>query len=358
MKTLTRYLALEVIKGSLLATLVLLILVNFFTFADELGDLGKGDYGLRQIVTVLILTSPRDFHELLPSGVLIGSLVMLGALANDHELMAMQSAGVSRWRLIGAVLLAGLPLCLVSIGVGEYVAPVAERSAHTLKATALKKQVAARTRYGFWVRDGRVFINIRQIEYLDTLGDITIYQTDESSELRSASHAGRASYDNGQWHLKKIRETRFNGKEARAGKKEAADWSSVLAPDLLNAFVLQPENLPAQELARYITYLQENGQQSPVVELAFWNRIANPLLTLIMLMVAVPFVLVSGGRSGMGTGQRIVIGVVIGLGFYLFDKMFGHIGLIYELNPAIAALGPALLALGASLAGLVKTRSF
>ncbi len=358
MKTLTRYLALEVIKGSLLATLVLLILVNFFTFADELGDLGKGDYGLRQIVTVLILTSPRDFYELLPSGVLIGSLVMLGALASDHELMAMQSAGVSRWRLIGAVLLAGLPLCLVSIGVGEYVAPVAERSAHTLKATALKKQVAARTRYGFWVRDGRVFINIRQIEYLDTLGDITIYQTDESSELRSASHAGRASYDNGQWHLKKIRETRFNGKEARAGKKETADWSSVLAPDLLNAFVLQPENLPAQELARYITYLQENGQQSPVVELAFWSRIANPLLTLIMLMVAVPFVLGAGGRSGMGTGQRIVIGVVIGLGFYLFDKMFGHIGLIYELNPAIAALGPALLALGASLAGLVKTRSF
>jgi lipopolysaccharide export system permease protein len=203
-----------------------------------------------------------------------------------------------------------------------------------------------------------VFINIRQIEYLDTLGDITIYQTDESSELRSASHAGRASYDNGQWHLKKIRETRFNGKEARAEKKEAADWSSVLAPDLLNAFVLQPENLPAQELARYITYLQENGQQSPVVELAFWSRIANPLLTLIMLMVAVPFVLGAGGRNGMGTGQRIVIGVVIGLGFYLFDKMFGHIGLIYELNPAIAALGPALLALGASLAGLVKTRSF
>lgn len=45
MSTLTRYLASEVIKGSLLATLVLLILVNFFTFADELGDLGKGDYG-------------------------------------------------------------------------------------------------------------------------------------------------------------------------------------------------------------------------------------------------------------------------------------------------------------------------
>ncbi|MGI9212392.1 MAG: LPS export ABC transporter permease LptG [Methylococcaceae bacterium] len=358
MNTLVRYIATEVIKGALIATLILLILVNFFTFADELGDLGKGDYGLKQILTVLVLTSPRDFYELLPSGVLVGSLVMLGALANGRELMAMQSAGVSRWGLLGAVMLAGVPLCLVSIGVGEYIAPVAERSAHALKATALKKQVAARTRYGFWVRDGRVFINIRQIEHLDALGDITIFQTNDNSELLWASHAGKALYDNDQWHLKKIRETRFDGDQARAVKKETTDWSSVLAPDLLNAFVLLPENLPAQELARYITYLRDNGQQSPIVELAFWGRITNPLLTLIMLMVAIPFVLVSGGRGGMGVGQRIVIGVVIGLGFYLFDKMFGHIGLIYEISPVVAAFGPAVLALAGALAGLSKTRSF
>jgi len=354
MKTLTRYLAVEVIKGSLLATGVLLMLVNFFTFADELGDLGKGDYGIRQILTVLLLTSPRDFYELLPSGTLIGSLVVLGLLASGRELMAMQSAGISRAKLMGAVLLAGVPLSLVSVGTGEYLAPMAERSAHTLKATALKKQVAARTRYGFWVRDGRVFINIRQIQYLDTLADITIYEAGESSDLRVASHAGQAMYDEGQWHLKKIRETRFAGEQAVAVKKETSDWSSVLAPDLLNAFVLQPENLPAQELARYITYLKDNGQQSPIVELAFWGRLAHPLLTLIMLMVAIPFVLGNAVRGGMGTGQRIVVGVVIGLGFYLFDKMFGHIGLIYEISPVVAAFGPTTLALLGAAAGLLK----
>ena len=76
-----------------------------------------------------------------------------------------------------------------------------------------------------------------------------------------------------------------------------------------------------------------------------------------MLLVAVPFVLGGHGRAGMGMGQRIVIGVVMGLGFYLFDKMFGHIGLIYELNPALAAFGPALIALLGTQIALLRSRS-
>jgi lipopolysaccharide export system permease protein len=355
MKTLTRYIAGEVIKGSLIASLILLAMVNFFTFADELGDLGKGDYGIKEIFVVLALTSPRDFYELMPSGALVGSLVTLGALANNRELIAMQAAGASRARIVGAVLLGGIILILVSAGIGEYVAPAAERSARTLKATALKKQVASRTRYGFWVRDGNVFINIRQIERQESLGNINIYELDDTQKLRLASHAARAVYDGKQWRLKKIRETRFGDEEVTAERKEEADWSSILAPDLLNAFVIQPENLPAVELAHYIDYLRENGQQSLSVELAFWGRIVNPMLTLIMLLVAVPFVLTA--RRGVGVGQRIVVGVVIGLGFYLFDKMFGHFGLIYEMNPLFAAFFPAGLVLSGALVGLVRMRA-
>jgi lipopolysaccharide export system permease protein len=355
MKTLTRYIASEVIKGSIIATLILLTLVNFFTFADELGDLGKGDYGIKEIFMVLALTSPRDFYELLPSGTLVGSLVTLGALANHRELIAMQAAGASRMQMIGAVLLGGVALILVSSGIGEYIAPPAERSAHTLKAAALKKQVASRTRYGFWVRDGDIFINIRQIERQEALGNINIYEIDDEQRLRLASHAAKAVYDGQQWQLKKIKETRFELDQVIAVKKDQADWSSILAPDLLNAFVIQPENLPAIELARYIDYLRENGQQSRAVELAFWGRVANPTLTLIMLLVAIPMVLTA--RRGTSVGQRIVVGVMIGLGFYLFDKMFGHFALIYEINPLFAAFFPSGLVLLAALFGLGRMQS-
>ncbi|HYE34999.1 LPS export ABC transporter permease LptG [Methylocaldum sp.] len=354
MKTLSRYIAGEVIKGSLIAVLILLVLLNFFTFADELGDLGQGNYGLANILQYLILTSPRNFYELMPSAALVGSLVTLGALANNRELVAMQAAGVSRLRIIAAVLAGGMMLVLISLGIGEYIAPVAERAAHTLKATALKKQVASRTKYGFWVRDGNVFINIRQIERPENLGDINIFKLDEAQKLHSATHADKAVYDGKQWRLDNIRESQFHADGIVTEQKAHTDWSSVLAPNLLNAFVISPENLSAYELSRYIDYLKENGQQSSSVELAFWGRIVNPAVTLVMLLVAAPFVLPV--RREVGMGQRIVVGVVIGLGFYLFDRTFGHLGLIYEMNPIFAAFFPTLLALTGALVAIFRLR--
>jgi lipopolysaccharide export system permease protein len=356
MRTLDRYIAKEVIKGALIAVLVLLALLNFFTFADELGEMGEGDYGLRQIFGYLALTSPRSLYELMPSAALVGGLVTLGNLANNRELMAMQAAGASRARLIRAVLMGGLVLLAISAAIGELVAPAAEREAHTLKATALKKQVASRTKYGFWVRDGNVFINIRQIERQEALGDINIYELDGEQKLRLATHANKAVYDGAQWKLKKIRLSHFeDASRVVAERKDFADWSSVLAPDLLNAFVIRPENLSAWELAHYIDYLKENGQQSLSVEQAYWGRLVNPAVTLVMLLVAVPFVLTI--RREVSMGQRVVVGVVIGLGFYLFDRMFSHFGLIYEMNPIFAASFPTALALVGAMIGLLRMRS-
>jgi lipopolysaccharide export system permease protein len=352
MNTLDRYIAKEVVKGSLVAVLVLLALLSFFTFADELGDMGQGDYGLPQIFKYLGLTLPSAFYELLPSAALVGSLVSLGGLANNRELMAMQAAGASRARIIRAVLMGGLMLLAISILVGELIAPPAERAAQTLKSLAQKHQVASRSKYGFWVRDGNVFINIREIRQQENLGDINIYDVSPDRHLNLATHAKRAVYDGTQWKLKRIQVSRFEPGQVLAEKKDAADWSSVLAPDLLNAFVIRPESLSAWELLNYIDYLKENGQQSLSVEQAFWGRIVNPAVTLVMLLVAVPFVLTI--RREVGMGQRIVIGVVIGLGFYLFDRMFSHFGLIYEMNPIFAAAFPTTLALTGALIALAR----
>ena len=349
------YIAREVIKGTLVAILVLLTLLTFFTFADELGDMGKGDYGMNQIVKYLLLTLPRNFYELLAPAALVGSLVTLGALANHRELVAMQAAGVSRTRIIAGVMLGGLILLALSILVGELIAPPSERAAQNLKSMAQSKQVTSRTRYGFWLRDGDVFINIRSMNEQQTLGDISIFDVNENRQIARATHAVEAIHDGLQWRLKGIKTTLFNGEEITTEQQNEADWSSVLAPELLNAFIIRPENLSALELSRYADYLSENGQKSMLVEQAFWGRLVNPLATLVMLMVAVPFVLTV--RREVGTGQRIVAGVVIGLGFHLFDKMFGHLGLVYEFNPLLAVSFPTALALSGVLIALWRMKS-
>lgn len=353
MRLLYRYIATDVVLGSVLATLVLLALLNFFSFTDELGELGDGDYGLGSVFLYLTLTSPRNFYELIPSGALLGSLVTLGNLANNRELVAMQAAGVSRPRIIWAVLRGGIMLAIVTALIGEYVAPVSEQTATELKAAALRQQIASRTKYGFWLRDGKVFINIREIARQENLGDINIFELSPYGRLESASHAKRATYDGEKWHLKGLAQTRFGLDAITVDSKREADWSSVLAPDLLNAFVIRPENLSAVDLSNYIDYLRENGQKSLAVEQAFWGRIVNPLVTLVMLLVAVPFVL--DFRRDVTAGQRIVLGVTLGIGFYLFDKVFGHLGLIYEMNPVFSSGFPAVLALTLALIGIWRT---
>lgn len=337
------YIAKEVIKGALIAILVLLTLLTFFSFADELGDMGKGSYGMQQIFKYLLLTLPRNFYELLAPAALVGSLVTLGALANNRELVAMQAAGISRSRIIAGVLLGGLILLSLSVLIGELIAPPSERAAQNLKSIAQTDQVTSRTKYGFWVRDGNVFVNIRAIYEAQTLGKISIYDVGDDQTLLRATAAKQARHDGTRWTLKDINTSFFSQDHVATERQDETDWSSVLAPELLNAFTIRPENLSALELYRYMGYLRENGQASQIVEQAFWGRLINPLVTLVMLMVAVPFVLTV--RREVGTGQRVVAGVVIGLGFHLFDKMFGHLGLVYELNPFLSVSFPAFLAL-------------
>ncbi len=215
--------------------------------------------------------------------------------------------------------------------------------------------MTSRSKYGFWVRDKNVFINIRSMNEMQSLGDINIYDVSEDRLLVKATRARQAIHDGVQWNLKEIKTSQFKENQVTTDRRKEADWSSVLAPELLNAFVIRPENLSAVELYRYIGYLRDNGQKSTMVEQALWGRVVNPLVTLVMLMVAVPFVLTV--RREVGTGQRIVAGVVIGLGFHLFDKMFGHLGLVYELNPFFSVSFPTLLALTIVFIVLWRMRS-
>lgn len=339
MKVLNRYIGLEVIKGAGVAALVLLSLLNFFSFTDELGDLNKGNYHLKQVFVYLLMMSPRNFYELLPSAALIGSLFTLGAMANHQELVAMRAGGASIRAIIWAVMRAGLALMAVGLLVGEFIAPKAEQEAQMFRTAAQQKQVAMRTEHGFWLRDHNTYINIRQFGDLDKVADVNLYEVDDKHHLLLAMHADDAYYDaSGHWHLRRISRSEFQKDRVNVSTTEEAEWGAVLDPALLSVMVINPENLSMHDLVRYILHMRSNSQNTQPYELAFWGRLVTPLSTLVMLFVAAPFIL--NVRARAGVGQRIVIGTLIGLGFNLFDRIFSNLALINEFNPFFAAVFP------------------
>jgi len=342
-KVLTSYIVREILKGSFIALLLLLTLFNLFTFSDELGDLGNG-YGLKQIFYYLILTSPTVFYELMPASALLGSLFILGAMANNHEITAMRAAGLSVFGIIKSVLLAGTVLVFISILVGEFVAPDADKKAQLLKATADSDKVMLNDLYGLWLREDKRFINVRQILDNGNLSDISIYDIDENQHLYQTTHAEQAVFlGNKQWRLEKIKQSIISTEQMQSITREEQYWKSGIAPDLLKLTVVNPNNLSLIDLAKYVDFLKGNHQKSQQFELALWGRVVNPLVTFIMLLVSAPFVI--GIKRGISAGGRMLIGVVIGMGFNIIDKIVGHLGLIYDLNPPLIAFTPSLIIL-------------
>lgn len=342
MNVLTLYIIKEVNKGTLLALLLLLTLFNLFTFSDELKELGHGNYGLKQILLYLALTSPRVFFELVPSAALLGSLFVVGAMANNREIVAMRAAGLSTGWVIRSIMLAGLVMVVIAVGVGEFVAPASERAAQLLKTTAQNNGVVMRSQYGMWLREGNRFINVRQILDDGSLGDIRVYEIDEQHKLARVTQAEHGKFlGDKQWQLRNVSQSHILPKQINAETQPEMPWRSTIDSDLLKVAVVNSDNLSLLDLYNYIDFLKTNNQKSQNYELAFWGRLVNPLVTFVMLMVSAPFVI--GIGRGIGTGGRIMMGVLIGMSFNILDRIAGHVGLVYEMNPMLMAIAPSTL---------------
>jgi lipopolysaccharide export system permease protein len=339
---LTIYIIKEVVKGSLIAVLLLLTLFNLFSFSDELKNLGRGGYDLKQILWFLTLTSPRVFYELVPSAALLGSLFVVGSMANNREIVAMRGAGLSIAWIIRTIMLAGLLLVTVAVLVGEFVAPSCERAAQLLKTTALNDGVVMRSQYGMWLREGNSFINVRKILDDGSLADVRIYDVDETHKLNRITHAEHALFQgNKQWSLESVKQSEINPQQIYASTLAEQNWKSGIDSDLLKVAVVNSDNLSLYDLFNYIDFLKQNNQKSQSYELAFWSRLINPFVTFVMLMVSAPFVI--GIGRGTSTGARIMMGIVIGMTFNIFDRIAGHVGLVYDINPMLMAMLPSAL---------------
>jgi lipopolysaccharide export system permease protein len=341
-----RYIASTMFKATAMTLVVLVILLVFFGLIDEMDDVGRGDYRLGDAFMVAVLSAPRYIFEVFPVAALIGSLVGLGSMGAHGELIAMRGSGFSLRQIVLAVMKAGLVMMLLVFLFGELVAPASEQWGEQHRTEKMQKKVTLKSRYGFWARDGRAFVNIRSILPGARLEDIYVYEFDESKRLTLATHAERAEHRGDHWLMFKIRQSEIAETGIGERQLDQARWDSLLDPGLLSAIVIQPTMLPIDELYNYIRVMRENGQSATDYEVAFWVKLATPLATLVMLFITVPFVL--GHQRFVSMGQRIFLGVMLGMAFYMLNRGMSYVAVVYDLNPVVSALIPAgaFLAIG------------
>ena len=351
MKLLARYLTGQVLAASAFVLLALLVLFAFFDIIQELGSLGRNNYGLGQVVVVVLLNLPGHLYEILPVAALIGTLFALSRLVGNSEYAVMRVSGLSSWRVASYFAGVGVVLSLLLLVLGEYVAPWSEQAAQRYKLLATQSVVAQQFRSGLWVKDGHTFINVREVMPDSTLRGLEIYGFDKEGRLGWIRTAEEASWRGDQtWDLKQVLETRFETAGIRSTRSARENWQSVLTPDILSVLLVAPEKMSARTLWRYVAHLKENGQKAARYELALWSKFISPFVIPIMMLIAMPFA-TQGARS-VGASSKIFIGILVGLGFHLLSRLFGHLGLLNDWPVVLVSGLPLMIFLTIALIGI------
>ncbi len=340
MTLLDRYIGNTVLQSTLVVMLVLMSLFAFVTFATELDKVGRGSYDAALALQYTLLLLPRLAYQLFPIIILLGSIIGLGLLAGQNELVVIRAAGVSLQRIIWTVMRVGLVLVVIMLLIGEFVAPEAEFKAQSLRAEAISGQISFRSEAGLWAKDGASIIHIRDLLSNDKVRDISIYEFDDVNQLRNVTKARSARFVEGQWILEEVSRSTIAASGVETAVMPTLSWQSLLNPELIGVVAIKPDYLSAPGLLRYIGYLKDNGLDAGQYVLALWKKVMMPVTTVVMIFLSVPFVF--GPLRSVGVGQRVFVGTLFGISYFLIEQTVGHMGLVYGLPAALTVIAAPL----------------
>jgi lipopolysaccharide export system permease protein len=339
MKRIDRYITSHILGLTGIVALALLAIHTFVTFVAEIDEAGQGGFGYRQLLAYTLWLMPSGLYALLPIIAMLGTLMGLGTLAAQSELTAMRAAGVSLLRIGSATLGAGVALGLLSVVLGDWLAPQGQLTAEALKSEARSGLRAGLGGRAVWLREGEHIVQIHRLLAEDHVALVDIYTLGPDLNLQAATHVEEGRYRDGIWRFEGVRRTEFGPQSARVIEQPTMEWAGM-SPDVLRLFVLEADALSSAGLLRLIRYLDANNLDTAAYTLALARKVVAPLTVVAMMLFAIPFVL--GPLRNTGAGQRLFVGVLIGLAFYVINEVTANTGQLYGWNPLVSAAAPTL----------------
>ncbi|NWA59661.1 LPS export ABC transporter permease LptG [Pantoea sp. B9002] len=356
-KVLDRYIGKTIFNTIMLTLFMLVSLSGIIKFVDQLRKTGQGAYTALDAGYYTLLSVPKDIEIFFPMAALLGALLGLGTLAQRSELVVMQASGFTRMQVALAVMKTAIPLVLLTMAVGEFVAPQGEQMARNYRAQQLYGGSLVSTQNGLWAKDGNDFIYIERIKGDNEIDGVSIYKFSDQRRLLSVRYAASATWnaDKKVWALSQVDESDLqDAKQITGSQSLSGEWKTNLTPDKLGVVALDPDALSITGLYNYSKYLKQSGQVAGRYQLNMWSKIFQPLSVAVMMLMALSFIF--GPLRSVSMGVRVVTGISFGFLFYVLDQIFGPLSLVYGLPPILGAILPSGAFFAISLFLLMKRR--
>ena len=324
MPILYRYIGLSVIRGFLLLALILVSLFAIIILIEELEDVGSG-YTWFVAFKYVLLQTPKLLLDFAAVISLIGSIVALGALASNHELVAAESLGVSPRKITTSVVVTAFILMLFVLAIAQYVIPITLHKAHVTKTLAVEGQDGFIDGGGYWAQKDHRFLHVKEVRYGRTPADIEIYEFDQNHNFLRMIIADYADVKNDRlWELHDVQVKEMIDGRLNLINLESRIWNSFLRTRQVNIIISSPETLSVTDLYRFVQGLKDRNEQYYRYELIFWQKVMTPVSAIMMILLGMRFVF--GSQRSTSMGKRVTLGVLSGIAFYVFTQVITHWG--------------------------------
>lgn len=352
MKTLRRLLYGEVIVAVSLVTLGFIALFFFFDVVEELQAVGKikaVGYQIPQALIYVALMIPSHVYELFPITVLIGTIFVMSRLARSSEFTILRTSGLGPWRALRTLMALGLGFVLFTFAVGDYVAPLADKTAQLLKSRFQGSMSVGKT--GAWLKEkqayGHYAVNVGSLAPDASMEDVRIFEFDNQGYLVSLTQGKTGQFgEDESWLLHNVERTEFSAPESATPRADRAQfesfrWPTKVSAEMVSAAVLRPERMGTIDLFQYMRHLNANGQSAQKYEIQFWKKVFYPMSCLVMVVLALPFAYLHF-RSG-GIASYTFGGVMAGISFVLLNNVMNDLGNLQGWQPWFTAALPGLI---------------
>lgn len=340
MLLLEKYIVKAMVQAITVVIVLIMGVVVLLSTLTELKNVGNGDYHLLQVMGYVVMRLPSELYHFSPMILLLGTIGGLLVLTRSNELVVMRSAGFSSYRIAWAIMLAASLMIAIMTFLGETAAPRFSLMAVMQKENARQAGHALVTKSGVWFHVDNDFIHADQVISGEFLEGVTRYEFNAQRQLRAVYSADKLILQDKTWQLRHVKKTLFSPLQTNSESFDSLPWAVKLDTELFND-IIEPSEMSLKKLAQFSHYLKQNGLQASTYEYAFWQRILQPLVNLMMVLIAIPFAFSASSRHQ--SGMPMMMGVLLGITFFIADAFLEQVCIVYQLPAWCAALLPLLI---------------
>ena len=328
----------------LLATFV--VIFEAFTLFDLLGDISKNHAPFTVVVNYFLYLIPLMVYQLAPLATLVACLVTLATLAKNNEVIAFKASGMSMYRLIFPLAIAGLLLGAGMFLLDDTFLPYANQ-----RQDALRNEIKGRPAQTYF-QPARQWIfgqndKIYNYELFDPdrqlFGGLNVLELNPRTfQITRRIFASRATWEPSEntWVLTGgwVRDFDSSGKVTRYFPFKAYSLPELTEPPTyFRREVRQYYQMNWRQLGQYIAGLRQAGFDTARLAVQWQKKFAFPLIAAVIVLLGAPFAFMVGTRGAVG-GLALAVGV--GIVYWAIAALFEAMGSIGQLPPMLAAWSP------------------